>query len=71
LLLEDGTSFVGDVAMNILKIFGQRQNPLEAEDYNDVYESWKKLIHYGAKKIYPSHGKDFPIQDLENILKTV
>jgi glyoxylase-like metal-dependent hydrolase (beta-lactamase superfamily II) len=71
LLLEDGTSFVGDVAMNMLKIFGQRQRPVEAEDYNDVYKSWQKLIRYGAKTIYPSHGSSFAVEELVRTLKTI
>lgn len=71
LLLENGDTFVGDVAMNILKVFGQKCRPVEAENYNEVYKSWGKLIHSGAKKIYPSHGDSFPIRELEKILKTI
>jgi glyoxylase-like metal-dependent hydrolase (beta-lactamase superfamily II) len=71
LLLESGTCFVGDVAMNTLKIFGQRQRPVEAEDYNVVYQSWQKLIHYGAKTIYPSHGSSFVVDELVRTLKTI
>lgn len=71
LLLENGNSFVGDVAMNTLRVFGQRQRPIEAEDYSDVYRSWQKLIHCGAKMVYPSHGSSFPIKELIRILETI
>ncbi len=71
LLLENGNAFVGDVAMNILKIFGQEYRPVEAENYSDVYKSWKKLIQYGAKTLYPSHGKKFPIEELSDMLATM
>ena len=62
---------MGDVAMNTLRIFGQRQRPIEAEDYNEVYKSWQKLIHYGAKTIYPSHGSRFVVDELVRILKII
>jgi glyoxylase-like metal-dependent hydrolase (beta-lactamase superfamily II) len=71
LLLENGTCFVGDVAMNTLMIFGQRQRPIEAENYNEVYKSWQKLIHCGAKTIYPSHGSRFVVDELVRTLKTI
>jgi glyoxylase-like metal-dependent hydrolase (beta-lactamase superfamily II) len=71
LLLENGNSFVGDVAMNMLKIFGQRQRPVEAEDYDEVYASWKKLIRYGTKTVYPSHGSSFPVKKLVKTLETI
>ncbi|MBU1153974.1 MBL fold metallo-hydrolase [bacterium] len=70
LLLENGDTFIGDVAMNILKVFGQKYRPVEAENYSEVYKSWDKLIRYGAKTIYPSHGDSFPIRELQKILKT-
>ena len=70
LLLWNGDAFIGDAAMNMLKIFGQKYRPIEAENYGEVYKSWEKLIRYGAKKIFPSHGKYFPIEKLEIILKT-
>lgn len=71
LLLENGNSFVGDVAMNVMKVFGQQYRPVEAENYADVYKSWGKLIQYGIKTVYPSHGKRFPIGELEKLLTTI
>ncbi len=54
--------------MNILKVFGHKYRPVEAEDYNEIYKSWKKLIQYGAKNIYPSHGNCFSIEGLKKII---
>ncbi|MGV8075064.1 MAG: MBL fold metallo-hydrolase [Syntrophobacteraceae bacterium] len=71
LLLEDGNSFVGDVAMNIMKVFGHQYRPVEAEDYADIYRSWGKLIQGGTKTVYPAHGKRFPIGELSEVLKTI
>jgi len=68
LLLSNGDAFVGDVAMNILKVFGHKYRPVEAEDYNEIYKSWEKLIQYGAKNIYPSHGNCFSIEELKKII---
>lgn len=67
LLLENGNSFAGDVAMNILKVFGHRYRPVEAENYNDIYKSWGKLIQYGTVTVYPSHGGSFPIEELVGV----
>lgn len=67
LVLENGDAFVGDVAMNILKIFGQKYRPVEAENYDEIYKSWDKLILSGSKMIYPSHGNNFPAKELERI----
>ncbi len=71
LVLTNGDAFVGDIAMNMLQVFGQKYRPIEAENYNDVYKSWSKLIQYGAKKIFPSHGKSFCGKKLEEILKNI
>ncbi len=45
--------------MNILKVFGQKVRPIEAENFDEVYKSWKKIIQCGASAIYPAHGKSF------------
>jgi glyoxylase-like metal-dependent hydrolase (beta-lactamase superfamily II) len=71
LLLDNGTSFVGDVAMNILRIFGQGRRPIEAEDYGDVYKSWQKLVRCGARTICPSHGSSFAVDELAKTLKSI
>ena len=63
-ILSDGSAFVGDVAMNFLRLTGIRHRPIYIEDLNTVYASWQRLIEQGAKVIYPSHGKPFSAKKL-------
>lgn len=63
-ILSDGNAFVGDVAMNFLRLTGIGHRPIYVEDINIVYESWQRLIEQGAKVIYPSHGKPFYAREL-------
>ena len=63
-ILSDGSAFVGDVAMNFLRLTGIGHRPIYVEDINRVYGSWQRLIEQGAKVIYPSHGKPFSAQEL-------
>lgn len=55
--LSDGSAFVGDVAMNFLRITGIGHRPIYIEDIDTVYGSWQTLIEQGARVIYPSHGE--------------
>jgi glyoxylase-like metal-dependent hydrolase (beta-lactamase superfamily II) len=64
-VLSDGRAFVGNAAMNFLNICRIKHRPIYAEDFEKVYESWKKIIEYGAKIIYPAHGKPFSGEKLE------
>jgi glyoxylase-like metal-dependent hydrolase (beta-lactamase superfamily II) len=64
ILLSDGSAFVGDVAMNFLRLTGVGHRPIYVEDINAVYVSWHKLIEQGAKTIYPSHGNPFSAREL-------
>ena len=64
LLLEDGSAFVGDAAMNFLRFTGVGHHPIYVEDISQVYESWRFLIEQGARVIYPSHGEPFPAEEL-------
>ncbi|MDI6794322.1 MAG: MBL fold metallo-hydrolase [bacterium] len=68
LILLNGDAFVGDVAMNTLKIFGQKVRPIEAENFDEVYKSWEKIIQCGAITIYPAHGKSFSVEELKKCL---
>jgi len=38
--------------------------PIFAEDMPVLKNSWRKLIDKGVKKIYPAHGKPFPVEKL-------
>jgi glyoxylase-like metal-dependent hydrolase (beta-lactamase superfamily II) len=63
-ILDDGKTFVGDAAMNFLNFCQIRYRPIYAQDIDMVYKSWKKLIDYGAKYVYPAHGKPFPVEEM-------
>jgi glyoxylase-like metal-dependent hydrolase (beta-lactamase superfamily II) len=63
-LLSDGSAFVGDAAMNFLRWTGMGHRPIVVEDIKIVYESWQKLRERGARVIYPSHGRPFPVTEL-------
>ena len=63
-LLDSGDAFVGDMAMNGLPLTLGPSLPIFAEDMSAVKNSWRKLIGMGVKKIYPAHGKPFPIEKL-------
>ena len=63
-ILSDGSAFVGDVAMNFLRLTGIGHRPIFVEDIRTVYTSWQRLIELGAEVIYPSHGKPFSAREL-------
>ena len=62
--LDSGDAFVGDIAMNGLPLTLCPNLPIFAEDMPAVKNSWRKLIDKGVKKIYPAHGKPFPVEKL-------
>jgi len=64
IILANGNAFVGDITMNFLKFAGIKRRPIYVQDINMVFDSWQKIINYGAKVIYPAHGKPFNVNDL-------
>lgn len=62
-LLDDGSAFVGDLAVNFFYTY-----PPFAVEQEEIYLSWKKIIEQGAKVIYPAHGLSFEISRLVTIL---
>ena len=69
IVLADGSAFVGDAAMNFMRFFGTQYRPIYAEDYDGVYESWRKLIKHGASVIYTAHGASFSADELKRRLE--
>ena len=63
-VLDSGDAFVGDMAMNGLPLTIGPNLPIFAEDMPALKNSWRKLFDIGVKKIYPAHGKPFPIEKL-------
>ncbi len=69
LVLEEGAAFVGDAAMNILPFCATRYRPIYAEDYDEVFRSWRRLIEAGVKHLYPAHGRPFGVEKLQQGLR--
>ena len=63
-VLDSGEAFIGDMAMNGLPMTIGPNLPMFAEDMPALKNSWRKLVNKGAKKIYPAHGKPFPVEKL-------
>jgi glyoxylase-like metal-dependent hydrolase (beta-lactamase superfamily II) len=68
LILNDGNAIIGDTAMNMLNLGETKYRPFFIQDLDKIYQSWKKLIQFGARILHPSHGKAFPIEKLSNEL---
>lgn len=63
-LLEDGQTMVGDLAMNV---FRGTNFPIFAEQPDRITASWELLINKGATVFYPAHGRRLPISNLSGI----
>lgn len=70
ILLDNGTAYVGDLAMNIksMKRMSGMPLPIEAEDFEQVKFSIKNLIHLGANLFYPSHGEVITKEMIERVI---
>lgn len=62
ILLEDGSLFCGDAAMNGFPSLNR--NIIWIENLKQYSASWNKMIENDAVTIYPSHGKPFDKSDL-------
>jgi hydroxyacylglutathione hydrolase len=65
IILDSGEAFVGDMAMNSWFLRLTPGLPVLADDINMVVQSWKKILPMGIKRIYPAHGKDFPVEVMQ------
>lgn len=69
-LLDSGTVYVGDLAMNMIsmKLIGKIPFPIEAEDFEQVKLSMKTLINLGGVRFYPSHGEMIMKEMIERVM---
>ena len=69
-LLDSGTAYVGDLAMNMssMKLIGKIPFPIEAEDFEQVKLSLKRLINFGGIRFYPSHGDIILKEMIERVI---
>ncbi len=68
LVSEDGVAFIGCCAHG----FPLRFNPglpTVAEDINQIYSSWKRLLKEGVKEVFVSHGKAVSVTKMKKILE--
>jgi hydroxyacylglutathione hydrolase len=65
-LTDDGTAFVGDLAVNfpVLRVRGRRYLPPFGDDVDRILKSWKDLLERGGKEICQSHGLPFSAERL-------
>lgn len=67
-LLEDGSAFVGDLAMNGFPLRSTPGLPIFAENMQKVKESWKILLDKGINTIYPGHGEPFSVNVIRKVI---
>ena len=65
IILDSGEAFVGDMAMNDWYLRFTPGLPIFADVADKLADSWKKIMSAGAKRIYPAHGMDFPVEIMQ------
>lgn len=68
IVLSTGEAFVGDLAMNAFPMRLNAGLPIFADDLEIVRKSWRLLLGYGVRMIYPSHGRPFAAERIEKLL---
>ena len=68
ILLENGDTIVGDMAMNGFPLRLRPGMPVFAECPELIHSSWDAILAAGARRIYPAHGKSFPVEKLRRDL---
>lgn len=68
LMLEDGSLFCGDAAMNGFP--SKNRYSILVEDLTNYEESWNVMLKSKPKIIYPGHGKPFYPLDLSKFKNT-
>lgn len=69
ILLDSGDALVGCLAHNRMPFVMKPGLPIYAMDLELLKKSWRVIIDQGAKYIYPSHGKPFPVEKMLRYLK--
>jgi glyoxylase-like metal-dependent hydrolase (beta-lactamase superfamily II) len=69
-ILDTGEVFAGDMAMNAWFLRSTPGLPVLAENPETVIESWIKIIAADAKRVYPAHGREFPIHVMRREIST-
>ena len=65
LLLNSGECFSGDATSNMLRSLGTKYCTVFLTDFEEYYDSWRKLIKEGVKILYPGHGNCYDVEKLK------
>ncbi len=63
-VLNDGNTFVGDAAMDLLNVCLCDRRPIYYNNYDQIFTSWEGLLKKGTQTIYPAHGNPFSAREL-------
>jgi glyoxylase-like metal-dependent hydrolase (beta-lactamase superfamily II) len=63
-LFDDGCIFTGDLAITQPLPGIWRHMPIYGSSIGAIKRTWRLILDLGAKRIYPSHGADFPADEL-------
>jgi glyoxylase-like metal-dependent hydrolase (beta-lactamase superfamily II) len=66
LLMNDGSLFCGDAAMNGFPSI--HRTTIWIGDLQEYFSSWEAIIAANPTRIFPGHGKPFPVTDLSQFL---
>ena len=69
LLLDDGTAFIGDLALGKQAPWGRPSAPTMAVSLDRVVASWQKIVDAGATAIFPAHGAPFSAAELADVMR--
>jgi glyoxylase-like metal-dependent hydrolase (beta-lactamase superfamily II) len=69
LLLDDGTAFAGDLIIGPGHMTRMVAPPAMAADPIGALDSMKKLLHAGAERFMPAHGRAFSANDVRDMLQ--
>ncbi|MDR1886017.1 MAG: MBL fold metallo-hydrolase [Synergistaceae bacterium] len=61
---NDGDLFAGDLAITQPLSGIWRHMPIYGSSTDDIKRSWRMVLDMGAKRIYPSHGREFDAAEL-------
>jgi len=68
IILDSGEAIVGCMAHNGFPFRRKPGLPIYAQDISAIRENWKILIDKGVTRVYPGHGKPFPIEVMKREL---
>ncbi len=67
-IVDSKYAIVGDTAMKFPILSRSSYEPIVAENIQQVFQSWQRIIDEGVETIYPAHGKVIGIDVLKDIL---